>query len=549
MANKSKKSVIKDNFELLKDAFSTKDGYDSTLDTLTENVIVPMLELDLNEGCRMWEYLLKHYWGKISPVFYHKLADGVVEYADYNALIKAFSINDTICEYVFKLDPYEDHLFCEWFIRDLIGDGKYDLAEKLIKLFIQNNNGDNDTQNNAFKLFQQIIPSSDSRWQLNSEGIDFISRWINVVTDKKKHAQLELALIDLIDAVENDAPKGGMPFSLFTSEGGFERLVEEKKKQANRNDDNPTIHSSFDDYMEERRIKRKDIGELGTAQTEFKRVFDIDALRECQEELNGLIGLNEVKKEVTSLVNLIQIQRMRAEMGLVIPDISHHLVFTGNPGTGKTTVARIIGKLYHAIGILSKGHFIEVDRSGLVAGYVGQTAIKTIEVIESALGGVLFIDEAYSLYSESGNDFGHEAIDTLLKAMEDHRDNFVVIVAGYESLMPQFINSNPGLKSRFNKYINFLDYNKDELMAIFQQLLEKNQYIIDYDAGSALSEYFTKVYTYRDSNFGNGRVVRNIFEKVISSQANRLVHSTALSESNLKLITIDDIKTTIQQDE
>ncbi len=225
------------------------------------------------------------------------------------------------------------------------------------------------------------------------------------------------------------------------------------------------------------------------------------------------------------------------------PDMSFHLVFSGNPGTGKTTVARIVGKVYSALGLLSKGHLVEVDRSGLVAGYVGQTAIKTQEVIQKALGGVLFIDEAYSLAPENADkDFGQEAIDTILKAMEDHRDDFVVIVAGYASLMPRFIDSNPGLKSRFNKYLYFEDYDGAQLYDIFKGRVERNDYRLDQPAQEAVREHLTELYEDRDDNFGNARDVRNLFEKIVANQADRVAKLEAPTDEDILTITTADLE-------
>ena len=203
----------------------------------------------------------------------------------------------------------------------------------------------------------------------------------------------------------------------------------------------------------------------------------IETLDDLLAELNGLVGLNTVKQDVNSLIHLQEVCRIRKERGMKTIPVSNHLVFYGNPGTGKTTVARLLAKIYHAMGILSKGQLVEVDRSGLVAGYVGQTAIKVQEVVQSALGGILFIDEAYTLTSsDSGNDYGQEAVDILLKAMEDNREDFIVIVAGYPALMQRFIDSNPGLRSRFNKYIDFVDYTVPELLQIFVVMCENNGY-------------------------------------------------------------------------
>ena len=243
-----------------------------------------------------------------------------------------------------------------------------------------------------------------------------------------------------------------------------------------------------------------------TAGTTEPEKPDLDTLL---AELDGLVGLEEVKKNVKSMMNLVKVRQLRQKEGLPVPPMSLHMVFLGNPGTGKTTVARLIGGLYAAIGALSKGQLVEVDRSGLVAGYVGQTAIKTQEVIASALGGVLFIDEAYSLASGGENDFGREAIETILKAMEDHRDELVVIAAGYTGPMEKFLSSNPGLESRFNKYIFFPDYDGDELNAIFHMQCKKNGYELDDEAESYAKEFFAAMYAGRDENFGNGRDVRN----------------------------------------
>ena len=265
-------------------------------------------------------------------------------------------------------------------------------------------------------------------------------------------------------------------------------------------------------------------------------------LEEAMAELDQLIGLETVKKDVDSLVNLVKVRALRKERGMKCPDMSFHLVFSGNPGTGKTTVARIVGKIYSALGLLSKGHLVEVDRSGLVAGYVGQTAIKTQEVIQKALGGVLFIDEAYALAPENADkDFGQEAIDTILKAMEDHRDDFVVIVAGYASLMPRFIDSNPGLKSRFNKYLYFEDYDGDQLYDIFLGRVERNDYRLDEAAAAAVKEHLTELYEDRDLNFGNARDVRNLFEKIVANQADRVAKLEAPTDEDILTITTADL--------
>ena len=262
---------------------------------------------------------------------------------------------------------------------------------------------------------------------------------------------------------------------------------------------------------------------------------------ELMEQLDSLVGLETVKKEVKNLINLVKVRKLRKENDLPVPPMSFHMVFLGNPGTGKTTVARLISGLYAAIGVLSKGQLVEVDRSGLVAGYVGQTALKTQEVIQSALGGVLFIDEAYSLASGGENDFGREAIETLLKAMEDHRDDLVVIVAGYTGPMEKFIHSNPGLESRFNRYFFFPDYDGNQLTEIFRIQCKKNSYTLTPEADEAALKMFTRLYEERDENFGNGRDVRNCFEDMVVRQSNRVAAMESPSKDDLITVLPEDL--------
>ena len=261
------------------------------------------------------------------------------------------------------------------------------------------------------------------------------------------------------------------------------------------------------------------------------------------QELEDLIGLENVKQEVKSLANFVKLQKQRQQKGLKTPKLSYHLVFTGSPGTGKTTVARIVARIYKDLGILKKGHTVETDRSGLVAEYVGQTATKTNAIVDSALNGVLFIDEAYALVPEgSGQDYGQEAISTLLKRMEDDRDKLVVIIAGYTNEMKRFIDSNPGLQSRFNRYINFPDYSAQELVKIFHMYMKKNQYTISDEADTLLKEKLDYAVEHKDRNFGNARYVRNVFEKAIQMQANRLEGKSNLSDRQLTEITASDIE-------
>ena len=263
-------------------------------------------------------------------------------------------------------------------------------------------------------------------------------------------------------------------------------------------------------------------------------------LDELTEKLNDSIGLERVKKEVSTLVNLVLMNTKRKERGLTVVPVSLHLVFTGNPGTGKTMIARLLSMIYRKLGLLSKGHLVEVDRSGLVAGYVGQTALKVKDVIDQSIGGVLFIDEAYALISETAeSDFGQEAINTLLKAMEDNRDDLIVIVAGYPDKMKSFLTSNPGLQSRFNKFIHFDDYSAHELITMIKLRCRESGYRLTSKANSYLKRFFNKMDHSDFSKFGNGRGARNLFEKAITNQANRIVQIQDCSDADL--MTLDDV--------
>lgn len=263
------------------------------------------------------------------------------------------------------------------------------------------------------------------------------------------------------------------------------------------------------------------------------------SLPEIQAELDGLVGLDSVKEQVRTQIAFLQIQAQRRSHGLAEVPTSQHLVFLGNPGTGKTTVARLIGEMYGAIGLLKKGHLIEVDRSGLVGQYVGHTAAKTNKAVKRALDGVLFVDEAYALAPGGikGSDFGAEAVETLLKRMEDHRKNLVVVVAGYPKLMEAFLSSNPGLRSRFAREIEFPDYKPAELVQIFTKMADEADYLVESDVVMAATDIFTKAV--RNDAFGNARYARTLFEQSINRQALRLADGrTVRSLDRLSVSTI-----------
>ena len=313
----------------------------------------------------------------------------------------------------------------------------------------------------------------------------------------------------------------------------------------NRNDKKDIVKDHFIQYIKLLDIKQEDKVKEEVVQDEIE-VESAESLEDLQKQLDSMIGLDGVKQQVHSIINELKIDALRKSKGLKVSNTSKHLVFKGNPGTGKTTIARLLSKIYKQLGILEKGQLVEVDRSEIVAGYVGQTALKTKEKIDEAMGGILFIDEAYTL-AKGENDFGQEAIDTLLKAMEDLRDEFIVIVAGYDEPMESFLQSNPGLKSRFNEYIHFDDYSEEELFLIFGLLCEQNDFRMDLEAQDTLKSYLNDLCTHKPDNFANGREMRNLFDKSKKAHSNRLASLNEISDEDLITFKKDDLLRAIEE--
>ena len=310
----------------------------------------------------------------------------------------------------------------------------------------------------------------------------------------------------------------------------------------NKNDKRDIVKDHFIQYIKLLDVKQEE----KTIVVEEPREESSESLEDLQKQLDSMIGLGGVKEQVHSIINELKIDELRKSKGLKAFNTSKHLVFKGNPGTGKTTIARLLSKIYRELGILEKGQLVEVDRGGIVAGYVGQTALKTKEKIDEAMGGILFIDEAYTL-AKGENDFGQEAIDTLLKAMEDHRDEFIVIVAGYDEPMEAFLQSNPGLKSRFNEYIHFDDYSEEELFMIFRLLCEQNDFRMDLETQETLKTYLNDLCIHKPDNFANGREMRNLFDKSKSAHANRLASLNEISDEDLFTFKKDDLLKAIKE--
>lgn len=321
---------------------------------------------------------------------------------------------------------------------------------------------------------------------------------------------------------------------------GFLMAITDIRKKLESNSDTRIVIKSVYDALLPflGRVKIRELSNIEAGD----RCCTQESFEELYANLNSLIGLDKVKKTVSDLIAYHRVQMMRVKAGLKIPNRTLHLAFMGNPGTGKTTVARIVGKMYKQLGLLSKGHFIEVSRTDLIAGYQGQTALKVKNVIEKAKGGVLFIDEAYSLTENDHSDsYGRECLTELTKALEDYRKDLVVIVAGYTDLMKNFFESNPGLKSRFNTFIEFTDYDSNELVNIFQQMCSDDDYNLTAEAKDRLSYIIKEEIANKTEKFANGRYVRNLYETIIMNQARRVNSLGNIDRSILESITSDDM--------
>ena len=367
--------------------------------------------------------------------------------------------------------------------------------------------------------------------------------------NKKSKAELERSLKPAGSYLDSLTDFADLLGTIRQAEDAAKELLDETspttrlKKQQDQNQDSAEKADSSKTKNDDNKKENISGSDISAEQTEDPAKEE-PTIEELLEKLDALVGLDNIKQSVKSLINFVKIRKLREENELPNPPVSLHMVFMGNPGTGKTTVARILSELYRAIGVLTKGQLVEVDRSGLVAGFVGQTAIKTSEAVNSALGGILFIDEAYALAPEAstGNDFGREAIETLLKLMEDHRDDLIVIVAGYSEPMERFISSNPGLESRFNRYFLFEDYTGEELDEIFNSMCTKSAYILTEEAREYAREHFCKLYDNRDLNFGNARHVRNFFENTVTVHSDRVSALEGHTREDLTTVILEDLE-------
>lgn len=400
--------------------------------------------------------------------------------------------------------------------------------------------GYNNFEENQFEFALSFVWNIEFTEKLDVSSIELIDKWGYLEEETKSI---------LINSVKDNSHSFKYLESLFYLNNlNIDTSIKQKIKNSIEtliidyftlivNLDNQISDFEKEKYEELKRLLQLD---YSAVKVDSSNTFSSDdSLEATLKELEELVGLSDIKNEVKSLINFAKVNEIRKTKGLPTVSLSLHSVFFGPPGTGKTTIARLISKSFKSLGILKKGHLVETDRSQLVAGYVGQTAIKTKEVLDKALDGVLFIDEAYSLSSD--DDFGKEAIDTILKYMEDNRDRLIVIVAGYENEMAEFINTNPGLKSRFNKYFNFPNYSGSELLEILIRIIQKNKFIISEEAKGKLTYIINDAIFAQGQQFGNARFARNLYEQIIQNQFLRVSQLENIEEEHLSEITLADL--------
>jgi SpoVK/Ycf46/Vps4 family AAA+-type ATPase len=405
---------------------------------------------------------------------------------------------------------------------------------------ITNHLGYNNFEESQFEFALSFVWNIEFTEKLDVSSIEIIDKWGYLEEDTKSI---------LINSVKDNSHSFKYLESLFYLNNlNIDASIKQKIKNSIEtiiidyftlivNLDNQISDFEKEKYEELKRLLQLDYSTV--KEDSSNTLSSDDSLETTLKELEELVGLSDIKNEVKSLINFAKVNEIRKSKGLPTVSLSLHSVFFGPPGTGKTTIARLISKSFKSLGILKKGHLIETDRSQLVAGYVGQTAIKTKEVLDKALDGVLFIDEAYSLSSD--DDFGKEAIDTLLKYMEDNRDRLIVIVAGYENEMAEFINTNPGLKSRFNKYFNFPNYSGSELLEILLRIIYKNKFVISDEAKGKLTYIINDAIFAQGQQFGNARFARNLYEQIIQNQFLRVSQLENIEEEHLSEITLADL--------
>ncbi len=428
---------------------------------------------------------------------------------------------------------YIQKLLCTILIMD--SEVQEEESQLLKELSSESGFGEN-KEHNILTIYQDIFEGESGNInQFIITTPDFIHKIISY--DKRNGTSLSLEALTLI----SDIGRTAIAIDGVTLESEVDALlIHLNSLQTSLQESNAplSVNTEEDEVTEGKGTASSGSQQKKSASKKSQEKIQKDqTLDELLYQLSGLVGLQDVKREVASLVNLLKIKQMREERGLPSLSMSHHLVFTGNPGTGKTIVARLLSEIYKSLGLLESGHLIEVDRSGLVAGYLGQTSLKVKDVIKESLGGVLFIDEAYSLANGEGeSDYGQEAIDILVKEMEDNRKDFIVIAAGYPDKMSIFIKSNPGLRARFNKYINFPDYSPEEMFEIFCLMCTESGYKLADSAEKRAQELFEDYCVNKSQGFANAREARNIFEKCVQMQANRIVNINSLSGEKLSLI-------------